>query len=244
MYADASATGASTTCLRPSHPGVNHKRVNRLYTAANLAVREAQEGSAARIRARAAAVGTRRQRRVEHGLRQRQPEHGAAQSKCLTVADDFSHECVDIAVDWGISGEYVTRMLDRAALFRGYPKAVRTDNGPEFTSRAYMAWAQAHGIRHILIEPGRPMRKRLHRELQRQVQRRMPERAMVPRSAASKDSLQGLAPGLQRGQAAQQLRTYATSEVRRAASPACGRCSSNTFNHRDQLTLQPRTSSE
>jgi putative transposase len=77
--------------------------------------------------------------------------------KCLSVADDFSHECVDIAVDWGISGEYVTRMLDRAALFRGYPLAVRTDNGPEFTSRAFMAWAQAHGIRHILIEPGRPM---------------------------------------------------------------------------------------
>ena len=34
---------------------------------------------------------------------------------------------------------------------------MRTHNGPEFTSRAFMAWAQAHGIRHILIEPGRPM---------------------------------------------------------------------------------------
>ena len=34
---------------------------------------------------------------------------------------------------------------------------MRTDNGPEFTSRAFMAWAQARGIRHILIEPGRPM---------------------------------------------------------------------------------------
>ena len=43
------------------------------------------------------------------------------------------------------------------ARFRGYPQAVRTDNGPEFTSRAFMAWAQGHGIRHILIEPGRPM---------------------------------------------------------------------------------------
>jgi hypothetical protein len=34
---------------------------------------------------------------------------------------------------------------------------VRTDNGPEFTSRAFMGWAHSHGIRHILIEPGRPM---------------------------------------------------------------------------------------
>ena len=77
--------------------------------------------------------------------------------KYLTVADDFTHESVDIAVDFGISGQYVTRVLDRAALLRRYPKAVRTDNGPEFTSRAFMAWAQTHGIRHILIQPGRPM---------------------------------------------------------------------------------------
>ena len=39
----------------------------------------------------------------------------------------------------------------------GYPNTVRTDNGPEFTSRVFMAWAQMHGIRHILIQPERPM---------------------------------------------------------------------------------------
>jgi putative transposase len=77
--------------------------------------------------------------------------------KCLTVADDFSHECIDIATDFGISGGYVTRLLDQAAVFRGYPKAVRTDNGPEFTSRAFIAWTQTHGIQHLLIQPGRPM---------------------------------------------------------------------------------------
>ena len=37
------------------------------------------------------------------------------------------------------------------SLSRGYPAAVRTDNGPEFTSRAFIGWAQSHGIRHILI---------------------------------------------------------------------------------------------
>jgi putative transposase len=38
----------------------------------------------------------------------------------------------------------VTRLLDTAAMFRGYPDMVRTDNGPEFTSRVFMAWAQTH----------------------------------------------------------------------------------------------------
>ena len=38
----------------------------------------------------------------------------------------------------------------------GYPKAVRTDQGPEFTSRAFLAWALARGVRHILNQPGKP----------------------------------------------------------------------------------------
>lgn len=48
------------------------------------------------------------------------------------------------------------RVLDQVARFRGYPQAVRTDQGPEFTSRAFMAWAQAKGVRHILNQPGKP----------------------------------------------------------------------------------------
>jgi hypothetical protein len=31
------------------------------------------------------------------------------------------------------------------------------NNGPEFTSRAFIGWARSHRIRHILMEPGRPM---------------------------------------------------------------------------------------
>jgi len=47
-------------------------------------------------------------------------------------------------------------LTDQVARFRGYPQAVRTDQGPEFTSRAFMAWAQAKGVRHILNQPGKP----------------------------------------------------------------------------------------
>ena len=42
--------------------------------------------------------------------------------KCLTVADDFSRECVDIAVDYGIGGQYVTRLLDQAASSAATPR--------------------------------------------------------------------------------------------------------------------------
>ena len=78
--------------------------------------------------------------------------------KCLPIADDFTHECIDIAVDLSMSRAYVNRVLDQAARFRGYPEAIRTDNSPEFTCRAFMAWMQARGIQHIhiLIQPGKP----------------------------------------------------------------------------------------
>ena len=76
--------------------------------------------------------------------------------KCLTVTDDFTRECVDIRADFGIGGDDVTKLLDRAATSRGYPQAIRNDNGPEFSCRWFMTWAQKHGIQHILIEPGSP----------------------------------------------------------------------------------------
>jgi putative transposase len=74
----------------------------------------------------------------------------------LTIDDDFTKESVDIIVDHGISGLYVARALDRAARFRGYPKAVRTDQGPEFTSRVLDQWAYANGVALKLIQPGKP----------------------------------------------------------------------------------------
>ena len=142
--------------LQADFPGVNHKRVYRLYSEANLAVRKRKK-----VKRPAA---ERMPLQVAQAVNEVWSMDFVSDSlangrriKFLTVADDFSHECVDISVDWGISGLYVTRLLDRAAIFRGYPVAVRTDNGPELTSRAFMAWAHSHGVQQILIEPGKPM---------------------------------------------------------------------------------------
>jgi putative transposase len=144
--------------LRPQYPGINHKRVYRLYTAAGLSIRKRKKTQRIGVRVPLVAALTLNQTWSLDFVSDSIARPGAISRriKCLTVADDFSHECVDISVDFGIGGEYVTRLLDRAATFRGYPKEVRTDNGPEFTCRAFMTWAQKHGIKHILIEPGSP----------------------------------------------------------------------------------------
>ena len=142
--------------LRPTFPAVNHKRVYRLYSEADLAVRKRKKAKRP-VSERTPLQAAQNVNEVWSMDFVSDSLSNGRRIKCLTVADDFSHECVDVATDYGISGHYVTRLLDQAAIFRGYPRAVRTDNGPEFTSRAFMAWAQRHGIRHLLIEPGRPM---------------------------------------------------------------------------------------
>ena len=56
--------------------------------------------------------------------------------KCLTIVDDYTKECLDIPVAMGMSGDEVIKALEAVAAFRGYPEAVRTDQGPEFTGKA------------------------------------------------------------------------------------------------------------
>ncbi|HFF2102542.1 TPA: integrase core domain-containing protein, partial [Pseudomonas aeruginosa] len=65
-------------------------------------------------------------------------------------------ESVGILVEHGISGFRVTRALDEMARFRGYPKAIRTDQGPEFTGKALDQWAYQRDIKLKLIQPGKP----------------------------------------------------------------------------------------
>jgi putative transposase len=141
--------------IRAEGTEVNDKRVYRLYRLADLAVRKRR----GRKRLKLERVPLHRCEAINEVWSMDFVSDSLANGrriKCLTITDDFSHECVDIAVDHGIGGEYVTRVLDQAARFRGYPGAVRTDQGPEFTSRAFLAWATARGVRHILNQPGKP----------------------------------------------------------------------------------------
>ena len=59
--------------------------------------------------------------------------------------------------DLSISGERVGRILDRAAARYGWPDAIVTVNGPEFTSKALDQWAWERGIRIHLIQTVKPV---------------------------------------------------------------------------------------
>jgi putative transposase len=66
--------------------------------------------------------------------------------RVLAVVDDFTRECLALAVDNSLSGIRVARELGRMVERRGRPCLVVSDNGTELTSRAMLGWQQDHGI--------------------------------------------------------------------------------------------------
>jgi putative transposase len=77
--------------------------------------------------------------------------------RILSVVDAFTRECLALQADTSLGTRRVTRVLDRLIAERGTPLSVRSDNGPEFTSRRMLGWAEERKISLVHIQPGRPM---------------------------------------------------------------------------------------
>jgi putative transposase len=141
--------------LRREGAAVNVKRVHRLYREERLQVQRRRRRRGVAVERRPLLIPVAPNQVWSMDFVSDSLEHGR-RLKCLTIVDDFTKEAVDIVVDHGISGLYVTRVLDRAGRFRGLPQTIRTDQGPEFTGRALDQWAYQHGIELRLIEAGKP----------------------------------------------------------------------------------------
>jgi putative transposase len=76
--------------------------------------------------------------------------------KCLTLTDEFTREGLAIDVGARIRSGRVIEVLSRLVSERGAPAFLRSDNGPEFVSRALLKWITEQGISTALIDPGKP----------------------------------------------------------------------------------------
>jgi len=76
--------------------------------------------------------------------------------KMLTLIDEYTRECLAVEVDTSITSLKVRQILERVCMERGFPKAIRSDNGSEFIGSAVNDWLAANGICPIFIEPGKP----------------------------------------------------------------------------------------
>lgn len=135
---------------------VNHKRTERLYRDERLAVarrRRRKRVSVPRVIPPAPSQPNERWSMdfVRDTLADGRP------FRAFTVVDDFTRECPVIAVDTHLSSERVIAVLEQLAGRRGLPAALVCDNGPEFTSRVFDAWAYRRGIKLLYIRPGKPV---------------------------------------------------------------------------------------
>ena len=78
------------------------------------------------------------------------------QLKCLTIVDEWTRECLAIEVAGSIRSRDVIDVLARLASRHGTPRYLRSDNGPEFISRAILTWITDCGIDTAHIDPGKP----------------------------------------------------------------------------------------
>ncbi len=77
--------------------------------------------------------------------------------RTFNLIDDYNREALTIDIDRSLPAGRVVRALDRAAAWRGYPKKLRVDNGPELTSVRLADWADDNDVKLDFTEPGRPM---------------------------------------------------------------------------------------
>ena len=77
--------------------------------------------------------------------------------RVLTLIDSFTRECLAIRVAHSLPAQAVTDALDEVIATRGQPETIQVDNGSEFTSNHFDAWAYLRGIDLDFIRPGKPV---------------------------------------------------------------------------------------
>ena len=81
---------------------------------------------------------------------------GNRKFRTMNIMDDCTREVLAIEIDTSLSSKRVIRTLDKIIEQRGKPVAIRSDNGPEFTSKDLELWSIDKGIKLQFIQPGKP----------------------------------------------------------------------------------------
>jgi putative transposase len=141
--------------LRRDGMRVNTKRVRRVYRAAGLQVRRIRRRRLTRsVAPRATLTGSNQEWALDFAS---DVTASGRRLRVLSVIDPYTRECLALETDTSFPSRRVTRVLEAVMAQRGSPQGVRSDNGPELTSRHYLSWFAEQKISTIHIQPGRPM---------------------------------------------------------------------------------------
>lgn len=76
--------------------------------------------------------------------------------RLLNIIDDYNREVLAIESDISLPTVRLIRVLEYLKEFRGLPKMIRMDNGPEFISHKLDLWAKENKVDLMFIQPGKP----------------------------------------------------------------------------------------
>jgi putative transposase len=133
---------------------VNHKRLYRIYREAGLCLKRRKRKHSVRSGSPRTTLAAANQ---EWALDFAQDVIATGRTiRVLSVLDAYTRECLALEVNTGFASRRVTRVLDEVIAQRGRPQAIRCDNGPELTSRHFLAWSVEWKIELRHIQPGKP----------------------------------------------------------------------------------------
>jgi putative transposase len=133
---------------------INHKRVHRIYREAGLALRRKKRKHCVRTHV---PLGAYTEANQEWALDFVHDVTAFGRSiRVLNVIDAFTRESLAMEVDTSFAGMRLTRVLDGIIAKRGLPQSIRCDNGPELTSRHFLAWNLERKINLVHTQPGKP----------------------------------------------------------------------------------------
>jgi putative transposase len=141
--------------VRRSGEAANHKRVHRLYREAGLILRRKKRRHLMRQKAVFAKVQSSNEEWALDFATDALASH--RHLRILSVVDVFTRECLALEPDTSLGSVRVIRVLEQIINERGAPQRIRTDNGPEFTSRCFIAWCLDQRIELVHIRPGKPV---------------------------------------------------------------------------------------
>jgi putative transposase len=82
--------------------------------------------------------------------------HDGRSVRLLTLVDEYTRESLAINVARRLRSIDVIQTLADVMLIRGVPEHIRSDNGPEMTSKLIRGWLPKVGANTLYIEPGSP----------------------------------------------------------------------------------------
>jgi len=82
--------------------------------------------------------------------------HDGRKLRMLTVIDEFTRECLAIKVARRLNSQAIANVLFKLFLQKGIPMHIRSDNGPEFTSKFIRDWLKKIEVETLFITPGSP----------------------------------------------------------------------------------------